>query len=786
MSRIRILDESVSNAIAAGEVVENPTSMIKELIENSLDAGSKEIKLEVWNGGLDISISDSGCGMSKEDLLLSIERHATSKIFTKEDLFNIRTYGFRGEALSSIASVSKMILSSRTEDMQNGTQMNVLGGKVTNLKDIQKNVGTQIEIKDLFYNTPARKKFLRKENTEYLNIKDIFLREALANPSVKFILNIEGKESIKTSGNGIENAILEIFGKNYLKNFSKFSLGYLGNANLFKVNRDSIFVFINGRSVKSKIVEEAVIAAYHTKLMKGKYPTALIFLEVEPSEIDVNVHPSKKIVKFANQNAIFDLVKGEIENFFTDDEDFISPYIETENEVEDNTKNNFLDINDFKDDIQDFSQLSVINKEDYSKKDYNNIRVEKEKTFGSAGTTTESAIVPNEIKEDSKNIENFDSSVKNVISIDNNKVDINDDIVEKSENNKYIFNQEDTNRGKIFDDFSSLKNIDFKVIGQVFDTFILVERNGLLEIYDQHIIHERILYEKLKQEYYNHSMSKQNLLVPIRFELDPREKQLALENIEIFSSFGFDIDDFDKNEILLRSIPTMNLRDSYENIFREHMQYLKDKNYTVITFKDLDKIGWRNRFEKNKKYIFITFDDGYKDNYDLAFPILKEFGFKATIFLMGSSTYNEWDVKTSGEKEFPLMTVEMIKEMQDYGIEFGAHTFNHPKLNTLSNEEIEHQIIDVKKPLEEKIGKEIITFAYPYGILNDYAKEMTKKAGYTFALATDSGSVCLSDDLYQIRRIAIFPNTNLFSFKRKVAGNYNFIKIKREEKNRSK
>lgn len=574
MNRIRILDESVSNAIAAGEVVENPTSMIKELIENSLDAKSREIKLEVWNGGLDISISDSGCGMSKEDLLLSIERHATSKIITKDDLFNIRTYGFRGEALSSIASISKMILSSRTEDSPNGTQMNVLGGKVTNLKDIQKNVGTQIEIKDLFYNTPARKKFLRKATTEYLNIKDIFLREALANPDVKFILNIEGKESIRTSGNGIENAILEIFGKNYLKNFSKFSLGYLGNANLFKANKDSIFVFINGRSVKSKIIEEAVIAAYHTKLMKGKYPSALIFLNIAPTEIDVNVHPSKKVVKFANQSAIYDLVKSEIEKFFSDDENFISPHIEVE-EVEsfeeDKKKleypsNNFLDINDFKEEKENLSQLSVVPKDNYLKKDYRDIRDEKQDiTYIDNIIKTSS----NEIKENIEILKKIDEGF-DLIKKENEKT-----------NDKYIFNTEDTSRGKIFDDFSNLKNIDFRVIGQVFNSFILVERNNLLEIYDQHIIHERILYEKLKQEYYNHSMTKQNLLVPIRFELDPREKQLALENTEIFSSFGFDIDDFEKNEILLRTTPTMDLRDSYENIIKEILDNIsknKDKD----------------------------------------------------------------------------------------------------------------------------------------------------------------------------------------------------------------
>lgn len=603
MNRIRILDESVSNAIAAGEVVENPTSMIKELIENSLDAKSREIKLEVWNGGLDISISDSGCGMSKEDLLLSIERHATSKIITKDDLFNIRTYGFRGEALSSIASVSKMILSSRTEDTANGTQMNVLGGKVTNLKDIQKNVGTQIEIKDLFYNTPARKKFLRKATTEYLNIKDIFLREALANPNVKFILNIEGKESIRTSGNGIENAILEIFGKNYLKNFSKFSLGYLGNSNLFKANKDSIFVFINGRSVKSKIIEEAVIAAYHTKLMKGKYPSALIFLNIAPTEIDVNVHPSKKVVKFANQSAIYDLVKSEIENFFSDDENFISPHIEVEVEEvesfeEDKKKleypsNNFLDINDFKEEKENLSQLSVVPKDNYLKKDYRDIRDEKQDiTYIDNIIKTSS----NEIKENIEILKKIDEGF-DLIKKENEKT-----------NDKYIFNTEDTSRGKIFDDFSNLKNIDFRVIGQVFNSFILVERNNLLEIYDQHIIHERILYEKLKQEYYNHSMTKQNLLVPIRFELDPREKQLALENTEIFSSFGFDIDDFEKNEILLRTTPTMDLRDSYENIIKEILDNISKNRDKDIRENIIVSMSCKGAIKANHK---LTIEEMY-------------------------------------------------------------------------------------------------------------------------------------------------------------------------------
>lgn len=577
MAVIKILDESVSNAIAAGEVVENPTSMIKELIENSLDAGSTEIKIEVRNGGLDLTISDNGCGMEKEDLLLSIERHATSKISTKEDLFKIMTYGFRGEALSSISAVSKMILSSRTNNMENGVQINVLGGKVSALKEISKNVGTHIEIKDLFYNTPARLKFLRKANTEYINIKDIVMKEALANSGVKFLLTIDGKESIRTSGNGLDNAVLEIFGRNYLKNSQRFSLGLLGNAELFKASRDSIFVFINGRAVKSKLVEDAVIDAYHTKLMKGKYPFAIIFLNLNPADIDVNVHPSKKIIKFSNNAEIYQLVKSEIGRSFEDDEDFISAHI-----VKDSNAFNDLNLdsnsNPNNNLIKKDSKSNLLSIDTFKKE----LSLEKEKYNDAAQLSSID-------RDEFKNLSNLNASYTSKIDISNsgkteNKIlEVKEDIeLKKNFENKYVFKNDDTSRGIIFDDVNSLKNVDFKVIGQLFDSFILVERNSLLEVYDQHIIHERILYEKLKQEYYNKSMTKQNLLVSIRINLDPREKQIVLDNLETFSLFGFEIDDFDRSEILIRTTPVMDLRDSYENILKNILgNIIKNKDEDI-------------------------------------------------------------------------------------------------------------------------------------------------------------------------------------------------------------
>ena len=593
LGKIKILDESVSNIIAAGEVVENPASMIKELLENSLDAESKSIRIEVKNGGRDVAIIDDGVGMSQDDLLLSIERHATSKISKKDDLYNLYTYGFRGEALSSISAVSKTSISSRVEESEVGSQITVLGGKVTSLKDVQRNRGTTIEIKELFFNTPARLKFLRKPSTEYINIKDIIIQEALSNPDVAIMLILDGKVSIKTSGNGLDNAIVEIFGKNVLKNMKKFKLGYLGNGAIYRSTKDSIFTFVNNRMVKSKIVESAVIDGYYTKLMKGKYPFAIIFLDINPKDVDVNVHPSKKIVKFADEEEVYNYVLKEIEKTFARDDDFVSPTLQEKIEKE---ESKFLDFSEFekftpmKSEPQQFQELLEEEKdieeeilgekrEKLQEKDILREEFEEKKEY----EVIEDKRIEKEIVRE-ENIEfNTESSSKNKIPLDiyEEKVKTSEITVKKVEEKS--------------------KKIEFRVIGQVFGTFILVERDGVFEIYDQHIVHERILYEKLKAQYYGTKVSMQQLLVPIRILVDPRERELIFEEEENFTKAGFEIDRFSDNEILIRAVPMLDLRDSIENIFREILKNIKENRNIDIRESILISMSCKGAIKANEK-----------------------------------------------------------------------------------------------------------------------------------------------------------------------------------------
>ena len=595
MGYIKILDESVSNIIAAGEVVENPASMIKEMIENSLDAKATVIKIEVFKGGTEVKINDNGIGMDKEDTLLSIERHATSKISTKEDVFNLQTYGFRGEALASIAAVSKLTITTRTTSSSTGYRIGSYGGVVRKFEEVSRNPGTEIEVRDLFYNTPARKKFLRKESTEYNKIRDIVLKEALANTEVAFILELDGKSAINTSGRGIDNTILELFGKSVLRNLNKFEYGYLGNVEILRSSKDYIFTYINKRYVKSSTIERAVIDGYYTKLMKGKYPFAIIFFDIDPKEIDVNVHPSKKIVKFSNDKAIYRQLKDSIDEFFYhNDRENWQPNIDLlkQNINVENKEEKIKDL--FSDEVINGESQKFFSFETHDGK-FGNINNEIENETGNLPETevgkdysvgeshadnyviSEETVIP-----ESKENSDFSVSYSEKWSEkqDSEMSEIRENNFSQTEKTKKYDDRERNNEGYKVGTFERHegRQVEYNILGQIFDTYILVGKNDELEIYDQHIIHERILYEELKDKFYSRKLESQQLLIPQKIEVTAVEKSIISENQEIFSEFGFDIDQFSDNEMLLRAVPAFDFREDVKNVLQKLFEDLKNEN----------------------------------------------------------------------------------------------------------------------------------------------------------------------------------------------------------------
>ncbi len=588
MGRIKILDETVSNIIAAGEVVENPASMIKELLENSLDAGSTAIRIEVRNSGRDVTISDNGVGMSQEDLFLSIERHATSKIFTKEDIFNLHTYGFRGEALASIASVSKVKLSSKREEDERGNSITVLGGKVTSHKERSMNRGTEIEVRELFFNTPARLKFLRKKGTEYAKIKEIVLKEALVSPEVAFTLYLDGREVIKTSGRGMQNTILELFNKNTLKNLVEFPLGYLGNLELTRATRDHIYTYVNGRYVKSTLLEKAVIDGYYTKLTKGRYPFVIIFLQIDPHEVDVNVHPSKKVVKFSEGNTIYEEVLERIKEVMEDDEEIVSPVLTTETSTT-------IDLSEFADllgesekpaseEADEEEVAEEIQREVSQPKETDEKRPEK------AESTPEKPGPP-EVREERRPF-TYTPAFKDEV-IKTQEIPLIEE-KELPKGGREVYREESPKQPKSVEREGTVPPLekplkkrekDFRVIGQFYNSYILVERDGTLEIYDQHIVQERTLYEELKEKHYNKSIGKQSMLVPLKFSLDYEEKRIVDEHRELLDEFGFEVEDFGDREVLLRSAPVFDFRTSIENTFRYMIEMLREDT-GIVDFRE--------------------------------------------------------------------------------------------------------------------------------------------------------------------------------------------------------
>ena len=619
MGYIKILDEKVSNIIAAGEVVENPASMIKEMIENSLDAKATMIKIEVFKGGVDVKVNDNGAGMDKDDTLLSVERHATSKIKEKEDVFNLNTYGFRGEALSSIAAVSKLTITTRSENSPMGYKIGCYGGVVRKFEEVSRNVGTEMEVRDLFYNTPARRKFLRKMSTEYGKIRDIVLKEALSNSNVAFSLELDGKSTIKTSGKGIENTILELFGKSVLKNLKKFEYGYLGNVEILRSSKDFMFTFVNNRYVKSATIERAVTDGYYTKLMKGKYPFAIIFYNADPKEIDVNVHPSKKIVKFSNDKIVYNEIKSAIDDFFYyNDRENWQPNIDLIKKNININENVAVEKDDlFSDDILKGENQKILSLETFDGKECSEKSEEKNEFLeDNVEKSNENKDFTNseekkDKEENNLNLDeiwkkmngNLDKSVEN--NVENSQNIENYNLLKSKKDNR---NWSKNSNFENYENFNERKNsnsvnenteseyykvgtfekhigkqIHYDILGQIFDTYILVRKDEELEIYDQHIIHERILYEELKDKFYNKKIESQHLLLPLKMEVTQIEKNIIFENINIFNDFGFDIDEFSENEIVIRAVPAFDFRDSIENVFLQLLLDLKNE----VEIKDL-------------------------------------------------------------------------------------------------------------------------------------------------------------------------------------------------------
>lgn len=326
MSRIKILSPEVINKIAAGEVIERPASVLKELMENSIDAKSKVIKVKISEAGKKlIAVEDDGCGMKHDDALLSIERHATSKISNIEDIEKITTLGFRGEALASISAVSRMKLTTRTDECETGTEIIVSGGKLLAVNEVSCPKGTMVEVRSLFFNIPARKKFLKSDNIELYHLKRIFITNALARPGIHMTMNIDGKDIFTfTATKNIEMRISDIFSLNYSEyfKFSKISIGTITVIGFFglplhiRSDRSEQFIFINNRPIINPVIYDALYEVYKTAVPKNRYPRVVLFIEMPPEEVDVNVHPTKKEVKFKNPDNVYNaIIKAAAEAF---------------------------------------------------------------------------------------------------------------------------------------------------------------------------------------------------------------------------------------------------------------------------------------------------------------------------------------------------------------------------------------------------------------------------------------------------------------------------------------
>ena len=596
MGKINILSAELSNKIAAGEVVERPASVVKELVENSLDAGSTNIKIIIKEFGIEqIRIIDNGSGISNDDLERAFLRHATSKIREDYDLFHIKTLGFRGEALASISSVSRVTIKSCAGEAQ-GKMLVLEAGKVISEEYYAPIKGTDLSVENLFYNTPARLKYLRNAHTEQANITNVIYKFALSYPNVSFELHVDDKITFKTYGDGDVHKILsKIYNMSVARNMISFSgnnddykvYGYISVPDETRASKNYINIFINGRYIRNYIIQNSIIDAYGTLLMKNRYPLCVINIDMDPILLDVNVHPTKQEVRLSKEAELISLIKGVISERLAN-----YTYIPqgmnnvlTKKEKANIEKFNFLDeldnkfgmqteenntslfnkgqneANFVKEDDIDFGEDNDIHKlqEELNSNNESYIRRQQTEISGMESSLPDLSYTarPRENytkygdKPTKKEIENFMNFSKREEIGEATKEEVSNTIVKDNSHFDEIKNL------KIVQDESmEVKTLpDLKVLAQIFKTYILSEADNKLYLIDQHAAAERYNYEKLQRDFIDRKNYKKQMLIPMTFDFSIEEAAEIRNNFEKFTELGIDFEEFGDNSYVVREFP---------------------------------------------------------------------------------------------------------------------------------------------------------------------------------------------------------------------------------------
>lgn len=586
MAKIQIMSSVLANQIAAGEVIERPASVVKELVENSIDANSTQIDIHVEEAGLKlIQVTDNGEGIHSNEVEQAFERHATSKLISNEDLFRIRTLGFRGEALPSIASVSMVTIESAQEG-QAGRHIKLEGGKLIEDKPASSRRGTSIKVEQLFFNTPARLKYVKTIKTELAHISDTINRLALAHPEISFRLFSDETTLLKTVGNGdIRQAIAGVYGVQIAKTMKKIEAtsfdfkvyGYVSLPESTRASKSYMTIIVNGRHIKNYALAQAIVDGYSSKLMVGRYPLAVVNIEMDPLLLDVNVHPTKQQVRISNEKELGELVKKAVNDLMSVEQripNAMGNIYSSEGHKKAKPTQTSFDWN--KNDNRNGSDLSA-GFDDYKRDNQNNVNLQNQQ-IDDVNRQSESSMLSQEKSRSSLESEKFkeytntnqnNSNLLNEQNFEDNHTHINETPLQTA--NK-VMNESKANQ--------SFPILDY--VGQMHGTYLFAQNEEGLFIIDQHAAQERIKYEYYRKEIEKDGTVQQNLLVPIVLEYPANDAITIRENLNKLETAGISLEEFGQNSFLIRSHPSWFKAGQEEEIVKEMIDFLLETNQISI------------------------------------------------------------------------------------------------------------------------------------------------------------------------------------------------------------